>query len=112
MTVAYVVLLLAGGALLAIALPAARGRLPRNHLAGIRTARVMRSERSWRVGHEAAAPWLLAAGIVVAAGAAALLAVRPPEAVGGVCLLVLAGLMGALVAVATRVAGRAAGTVN
>jgi uncharacterized membrane protein len=108
MMVPYVILLGAGVAIVVTALLAASGRLPRNHLAGIRTPNVMCSEQTWRAGHTAAAPWLLAAGSVVTAGSVALLTMRPNEVVGGLCLFVLAVFMGVLVAVATRVAGRAA----
>jgi len=44
----------------------------------------------------------------VTIGAVALLAVRPDELVGAACLLVLTGIMGVLVGVGTRIAGRAA----
>ena len=108
MPVAYVILLGAGLAILVTALLAAGGRLPRNYVAGIRTPSLLRSEQAWRAGHAAAAPWLLGAGAVVTIGAVALLAVRPDELVGAACLLVLTGIMGVLVGVGTRIAGRAA----
>jgi uncharacterized membrane protein len=107
MIVPYVILLGAGVAMAAVALLAQSGRLPLNHFAGIRTAAVMRNEQTWRAGHAAAAPWLLGAGLIVTAGSLLLLATRPNEAVGGLCLLAVTGLMGVLVAVATRAAGRA-----
>ncbi len=108
MMVPYVILLGAGVAMATVALLAQSGRLPPNRYAGIRTPGVMRNERTWRAGHAAAAPWLLAAGIVVTAGSLLLLATRPNEAVGGLCLLAVSGLMGVLVAVAMRAAGHAA----
>jgi len=107
-TAAYVALLGAGLAILVTALLAAGGRLPRNYVVGIRTPSLLRSEEAWRTGHAAAAPWLEAAGAVVTIGAVALLATRPNELASGLCLLVLTGIMGVLVGVGTRVAGRAA----
>ena len=112
MMVPYVILLGAGVTIAVIALLAQSDRLPPNHFAGIRTPGVMRNERTWRAGHAAAAPWLLAAGIVVTAGSLLLLATRPNEALGGLCLLAVSGLMGVLVAVATSAAGRAARDVD
>ena len=42
---------------------AARGKLPRNLLVGIRIPSTMRSDDAWRAGHRAAASALTAAGV-------------------------------------------------
>jgi uncharacterized membrane protein len=49
------------------------GRLPRNDWVGLRLHAVMVSDRTWRVGHKAGGPWLLAGGCAAAGGGAALL---------------------------------------
>ena len=53
----------AGAIVVGLGRLAATGRLPRNVLAGIRIPSTMRSEQSWRAGHEAAATALTAAGL-------------------------------------------------
>jgi uncharacterized membrane protein len=63
---AFGVLLLVTGAL------GAAGRLPKNDWVGLRLHEVMRDEASWRVGHRAASPWLVAGGIIDTVGGAAL----------------------------------------
>ena len=49
------------------------GRLPRNDWVGLRLHVVMASDRSWREGHKAGGPWLLAGGCVAAGGGVGLL---------------------------------------
>jgi hypothetical protein len=49
------------------------GRLPRNDWVGLRLHVVMASDRTWRIGHKAGGPWLLAGGCVAAGGGVALL---------------------------------------
>ena len=76
------------------------GRLPRNDWVGLRLHVVMASDRTWRVGHKAGGPWLLAGGCVAAGGGAALLlAYREPGS----------GLTQAAVLLAVAVAGYALG---
>ncbi len=57
-----------------------RGRLPRNHIAGIRTPYTMRSDENWYASHRYAGPVLIYAGVAVAASGLALL----PFAAAGV----------------------------
>ncbi|MBD8078393.1 SdpI family protein [Cellulosimicrobium arenosum] len=93
----------------AMTLAAARGVLPANGLAGIRTPATQRSEAAWEAAHRAALPVVsVAAVLVVAAGVVVLLAGMPdgvtPEAAG----LTLLGAQAVAVVVAAVVADRAA----
>jgi uncharacterized membrane protein len=54
-----------------------KGRLPRQHWAGIRLPSTMRSDETWRAAHRAGGPWLVAAGLATALGGAGLLLTRP-----------------------------------
>jgi SdpI/YfhL protein family len=67
-------LVLAGVALLAIAVLGLRRRLPRNRWVGVRTAATLRSNAAFAVANQVAAAPLGAAGAVAAAGGVALLA--------------------------------------
>ncbi|MGW7416678.1 SdpI family protein [Streptomyces sp. NPDC054863] len=87
-----VLLGLMGLGLLAVGRIGSTGRLRRNALAGIRTARSMESDESWRTVHRAAAPWLYAAGATPLAGAVAVVFVRQPV----VFLVVVLGSAGLL----------------
>ena len=57
---------------------AARGRLPRNPIAGIRIPSTLRSDDAWRAGHRAAARTLIASGMGPTI-AALVVAVRRPD---------------------------------
>jgi hypothetical protein len=104
-------LVLAGVALLAVAVLAARGRLRRNAWVGVRTATTLRSQQSFAVGNSAAAVPAGAAGAVAVAGGAVLLA-GPGGALGWVVLAVtVVGMLG-LAGVAGMVGDRAAGAVE
>lgn len=95
-------LVLAGGALLVIALLGARERLPRNRYAGVRTAATLSSDAAFVRANRVAAPLCAAAGVVGTAGGAVVLAGGPLAvtvvvlALTAVGVLVLAGLGGAL----------------
>jgi SdpI/YfhL protein family len=58
-----------------------RERLPRNGIAGVRTASTMRSDEAFRIGNKAAAP-LTAAGAAVLIVGGALAAVGPHKDAG------------------------------
>lgn len=95
-------LLVAGVALLTVGLLGWRRRLPRNRFAGIRTPATLRSEAAFRAANHVAAPPVLAAGAVSAAGGAlvfgtvgpALTVIVGATGIGVVGLLVAGGLLG------------------
>jgi hypothetical protein len=97
-----VLFVLAGVALVTVAVLGARSMLPRNRWAGVRTAATLESAPAWVSANRVAAPPLAAAGavclfagVVLLAGPAAVLGwiVTAIAAVGS---LVLAGIGGAL----------------
>ena len=65
-----VVLLVAGAGLLIVGLLGWRRRLPRNRFAGVRTPATLRSEAAFVAANRIAAPPLLGAGAICAAGGA------------------------------------------
>ena len=67
-------LVLAGAALLAVAVLGARSRLRRNRWAGVRTHTTLRSEAAFALANRAAAAPNGAAGVIALAGGAALFA--------------------------------------
>ncbi|MGH3881966.1 MAG: SdpI family protein [Pseudonocardiaceae bacterium] len=101
-----VVLLSAGGALLTVGLLGWRQRLPRNRFAGIRTPATLRSEAAFVAANRVAAPPVLAAGAVSAAGGvlafgtggSALAAIVGVTGAGALGLLIAGGLLGHRVA--------------
>lgn len=94
---------LAAGGLLFIVLGwlALNEKLPRNHIAGIRTPYTMRSEENWYATHRAAAPLLIYGGVAVAMAGLAFL---PFAAAGKVSAGVGGAVMIAMAAVAFIVA--------
>jgi uncharacterized membrane protein len=107
-TLLGVVLLGAGGGLLTVGLLGWRRRLPRNRFAGIRTPATLRSEAAFSAANRVAAPSVLAAGAVCAAGGALALRTGGPAlavivavaGTGTVGLLLAGGLLGHRVAAA------------
>ncbi|MGH3777171.1 MAG: SdpI family protein [Pseudonocardiaceae bacterium] len=103
-----VVLLVGGGALLTVGLLGWRQRLPRNRFAGIRTPATLRSEAAFIAANRVAAPPVLAAGAVSAAGGVlafgtggpALAAIVGVTGAGAIGLLLAGGLLGHRVAIA------------
>jgi uncharacterized membrane protein len=103
-----VVLLVTGAGLLVVGLLGWRRRLPRNRFAGIRTPATLRSETAFSTANRVAAPPVLAAGAVCAAGGALVLGTGGPAlavivavtVAGAVGLLLAAGLLGHRVAAA------------
>ena len=61
-----------GVLLLVTGILAVTERLPRNDWVGLRLHEVMRDDDTWRVGHKAGGPWLVAGGLVDTIGGAAL----------------------------------------
>lgn len=88
---------------------AARGRLKRNYVIGMRTSAIMKSDETWRVAHERCAWSFWASGCVLVAAAALLMGLRPASR-WSVAVL---GVAGASTFVMTVVgAVQAARTVN
>lgn len=91
-------LLLAGVLLLIIAALGARGRLPRNRIAGIKTPATLASDAAFAAAHRVAAVPLAAAGAVAAVGGGVVLSgpgavlAWTLVAIGVIGMLVFAGL--------------------
>jgi uncharacterized membrane protein len=103
-----VVLLAAGGGLITVGLLGWRQRLPRNRFAGVRTPATLRSEAAFVAANRVAAPPVLAAGVICAAGGGLALGADGPAltviiavaGIGAVGLLLAGGLLGHRVATA------------
>ena len=76
-------LLLAALGLLLIAAgwAAARGRLKRNYVIGMRTRTIMRTDATWRAAHERCAWSLWSSGLVIVATSVLVTGLRPSRAV-------------------------------
>jgi hypothetical protein len=85
---------------------AARGRLKRNYVIGMRTSAIMRSDETWRVAHEKCAWTIWSSGCVLLGSAALLLVLRPSETWSVVLLSVAAAAMMVLVIVGAVQASR------
>jgi uncharacterized membrane protein len=70
MIVPAVILILAGLALIVLAVASWQERLPRNGLAGVRTPTTMRSDHAFKVANKVAAPLTAAGGAVLMLGGA------------------------------------------
>src|SRR4051794_2175573 len=77
---------------------AADGRLPRNHMAGIRTRATLRSDEAWSVAHTTAKGWLWAGSAAFASAAVPALLGRWTVVVWllglGLVLVVVGGVLG------------------
>lgn len=108
-----VVLLAAGGGLITVGLLGWRQRLPRNRFAGVRTPATLRSDAAFIAANRVAAPPVLAAGAICAAGGglalgadgSALTVIIAVAGVGTVGLLLAGGLLGHRVAAAIPAPG-------
>jgi hypothetical protein len=87
-------LLLAAAALLAVAVLGARGRLPRNPWAGVRTRRTLVSDEAFVLANRVAAAPLGAAGAVAVVGGAVVLAGGPAAVTWTVLVVSTAGMLG------------------
>jgi uncharacterized membrane protein len=59
------------------------GRLPKNDWVGLRLHEVMRDEQTWRAGHRAGGPWLVAGGLICTVGGSAIVAAEAPADLPG-----------------------------
>ncbi|MEU5880036.1 SdpI family protein [Spirillospora sp. NPDC047279] len=89
------ILLAAGMAVDVTGRSAAQGRPRRNHVAGIRTRRTPADDEAWRIVHEAAEPWVIAAGLAMTLGGLAELGTDDGELMGAIAV-VATGFAGAL----------------
>jgi uncharacterized membrane protein len=105
------VLVLAGLALLAVAVLGARSRLPRNRFAGVRTAAALRSDAAFVLANRVAAPLVGGAGFVGVAGGGVLIAGGPT---GVVVVVLVVTVLGVLVLAGTGgvLGDRAAATLT
>jgi SdpI/YfhL protein family len=87
-------LLLAAAALLAVAVLGARGRLPRNPWAGVRTRRTLASDEAFVLANRVAAAPLGAAGAVALVGGAVVTAGGPAAVTWTVLVVATAGMLG------------------
>lgn len=87
-------LLLAAVALIAVAVLGARGRLPRNRWAGVRTRRTLASDEAFTLANRVAAAPLGAAGVVALLGGGAVLAGGPLGVTWVVLVVATAGMLG------------------
>ena len=85
---------------------AARGRLKRNYVIGMRTSAIMKSDETWRVAHEKCAWTIWSSGCVLLGAAVLLLGLRPSEAWSVVLLSVATAAMMVLVIVGAVQASR------
>jgi uncharacterized membrane protein len=97
-----IVMIVAGGLVVAVGVLGRLGRLPRNRLAGVRTSATLRSDRAFEVGNRAAGPaTMLGGGAAMVSG---LIGLFLPGRDAAGCVLV-----GAVVMVALAVAGAVRG---
>ncbi|MEV6846891.1 SdpI family protein [Actinoplanes sp. NPDC051411] len=94
--VGAVVVIVAGALVALTGLLGSIGRLPRNRLAGVRTAATMRSDEAFVAGNRAAGPPIVLGGLVaVAGGVAVLFGAGKPAIIPGVVIMVVLALVGA-----------------
>lgn len=102
-----VLMILAGCALGVIGELGRRSALPRNQVAGLRSAAAMTDDATWRAAHRAAGPWLLC-GALVAFGTSAVALIAGGEGWARTLLFALLGLVIACVFIASRFGEQAA----
>jgi lysozyme family protein len=85
---------------------AAKGRLKRNYVIGMRTSAIMRSDETWRVAHKKCAWSFWSSGGVLVAGALLLNVLRPPGRWATALLMVMTALVGVIVLVGAVQAAR------
>lgn len=106
MLIVAVVLFVLALAVAAVGVAGLVGKLPRNRWAGIRTAEAMRDDDAFRLANKVAAPTMIAAGLLIAIGGAAVLALDGAFAVVALVVAVIAALFtaGAGASLATKAA--------
>lgn len=107
-TLVAIALLALAGALALVGLAGVFERLPRNRWVGLRTAEVRTDDESWRVGHRAAGPALMAAAGPPLLLGVALIAAPPENLEDWLLAMIVVGLVtGGLLALASRQAKNA-----
>ena len=85
--------MVAGGiALIVLGAIARAGKLTRQSVVGLRTKATMASDEAWKAGNEAAASWVVGAGVVFAAGGVMVM-FTDSESTGDVVALAATALM-------------------
>ena len=92
MVFAGIAMVAGGVALIVLGVIARAGKLTRQSVVGLRTKATMASDEAWKAGNEAAAPWVVGAGVVLAAGGVMVM-FADPESTGDVVALVATALM-------------------
>ena len=86
MVIAGIAMMVGGTALVALGALARAGKLTRQSFVGLRTKATMASDGSWEAAHEAAASWVVGAGVV-------LVMLTDSETTGDVVALIATALM-------------------
>ena len=90
--IAGIAMVVGGIALMVLGLMARSGRLTRQMVVGLRTQATLASDEAWRAGNQAAAGWVIGAGVVLLAGGTAVMLIESEE-VGGVVALIAVAIM-------------------
>ena len=97
--------LVAGSVVGAVGVAGARGRLPRQHWAGIRLPSTMRDDTAWYAAHRAGGVWIAGGGALAVGAGLTVLVWQPADDLAGMVAMVVAVallvpiVMGAIVGV-------------
>ena len=92
MVIAGIAMMVGGTALVVLGALARAGKLTRQSFVGLRTKATMASDGAWEAAHEAAASWVVGAGVVLFAGGV-LVMLTDSETTGDVVALIATALM-------------------
>jgi uncharacterized membrane protein len=92
MMIAGIAMMVGGTALVVLGAIARAGKLTRQSVVGLRTKATLASDEAWKAAHEAAANWVVGAGVVLFAGGV-LVMLTDSETTGDVVALIATALM-------------------